>query len=101
MFISLRPSQTLFPRLLQIITCRADVAIQYVPAVIPVLRQCLKLVCIPAQLLAVSLLGNTLSALSTTTTVDYKSITHEWDEPYEDFLPVRVRATLLIIEVFY
>lgn len=74
----------------QVMNTRCDVVVQYVDVVSRVLEQTLTLTCVPAQLLAVSLLANTLAGLSNNNIKEYRNTTHEWEEPFTEFLPVKV-----------
>ncbi|KAF2365248.1 Proteasome activator Blm10 mid region [Trinorchestia longiramus] len=93
-----RPDNELMFNLLllsEVLSCRCDVVVRFVASVMPVLSQVLDVVCVPAQQLSVALFGNLLASLSTSSTVDYRSITNDWEEPYSSFLPIRCWGSLI------
>uniref|UniRef100_A0A6A7FWP5 Proteasome activator complex subunit 4A-like isoform X1 n=2 Tax=Hirondellea gigas TaxID=1518452 RepID=A0A6A7FWP5_9CRUS len=79
----------------EVLHCRCDVVVLYVDEVSVVLQQCLTLVCVPTQQLAVSVLGALLDSLTTTEPVDCRSFTQPWDTPFDEFLPVRHWGALI------
>ncbi|XP_018011103.1 proteasome activator complex subunit 4A isoform X2 [Hyalella azteca] len=79
----------------EVLSCRCDVAVQYVHVVMPVLEGALGVVCLSAQKMAATLYGNLLASLATSSPVDFCSFTNDWNEPYSSFLPIRHWGALI------